>query len=106
MESPMTTSKRAVVRALTLAPLTILAAFGVGQAQTGPSVVLIYDMEGLIPVQTSRDCSFGSPTYAASRQSLTDEVNAAIRGLLRGGASEVILTDGHGSGNPEPGATA
>jgi D-amino peptidase len=64
--------------------------------------VLIYDMEGLIPVQTSRDCSFGSPAYAASRQSLTEEVNAAIRGLLRAGASEVIVTDGHGSGNPEP----
>lgn len=102
MESPMTISKRAIVRALVLAPLTILASFGVGQAQTGPKVVLIYDMEGLITVQTSRDCSFGSPTYATSRQSLTDEVNAAIRGLLRAGASEVILTDGHGSGNPEP----
>ena len=102
MENPMTISKRSVVRAHILAPLTILAACSFGQAQSGPRVVLIYDMEGLITVQSSRDCSFGSPTYATSRQSLTDEVNAAIRGLLRAGASEVILTDGHGSGNPEP----
>ena len=65
-------------------------------------MAIVYDMEGLIPVQISRDCSFGSPTYPASRESLTQEVNAAIRGLLAGGATEVIITDGHGSGNPEP----
>jgi D-amino peptidase len=98
----MRTVTRLLAKASTFVLFTALLGCGGGEAQSGLKVVLIYDMEGLIPVQQSRDCSFGSPTYAASRESLTQEVNAAIRGLLKGGASEVVLTDGHGSGNPEP----
>jgi D-amino peptidase len=98
----MRTVNRSAVKALILTQLMTLIACGRVVAQDGQKIALIYDMEGLITVQTSRDCSFGSDTYANSRQSLTDEVNAAIRGLLKAGASEVVLTDGHGSGNPEP----
>ena len=98
----MSGSNRLSVKKTVLAASTMLATYAFALAQAGPKVVLIYDMEGLIPVQTSRDCSFGSSTYPTARQSLTDEVNAAIRGLLRAGASEVVLTDGHGSGNPDP----
>jgi D-amino peptidase len=46
--------------------------------------------------------NFGSPTYPATRESLVEDVNAAIQGLLAAGASEVVLTDAHGSGNPDP----
>jgi D-amino peptidase len=53
-------------------------------------------------VTNAEDVNFGSASYPAARESLTEDVNAAIRGLLIGGASEVVLTDGHGSGNPEP----
>ena len=105
----MSSAIRALARATTLTLFIILQACTGGQSETAPGqahdglkVAIVYDMEGLIPVQTSRDCSFGSPTYPASRESLTQEVNAAIRGLLAGGATEVIITDGHGSGNPEP----
>jgi D-amino peptidase len=98
----MRTAKLALARTLTLVVSLTLMSCGNGDSQDGLKVVIIYDMEGLIPVQTSRDCSFGSPTYAASRESLTQEVNAAIRGLLAGGATEIVITDGHGSGNPEP----
>ena len=90
------------LKSLTIAVGFSLAILAFAEAQSSTKVVLIYDMEGLITVQTSRDCSYGSSTYATARQSLTDEVNAAIRGLLRAGATEVVLTDGHGSGNPEP----
>jgi D-amino peptidase len=65
-------------------------------------VLIVYDLEGPAGVQSSRAVSFGASGYAAARASLTAEVNAAIRGLLRAGASEVVLTDGHGSGNPDP----
>jgi D-amino peptidase len=98
----MRTAKLALARTLTIVVSLTLMSCGNGDSQDGLKVVIIYDMEGLIPVQTSRDCSFGSPTYAASRESLTQEVNAAIRGLLAGGATEIVITDGHGSGNPEP----
>lgn len=71
-------------------------------AQYGPKVLVIYDMEGVSQIVTPAGCSFGTPDYPAGRAALTEDVNAAIRGLLRGGAREVVITDGHGSGNPEP----
>jgi D-amino peptidase len=98
----MRSAKLPLATALTLVLILSALACLSGEAQDGLKVVIIYDMEGLIPVQTSRDCSFGSPTYAASRESLTQEVNAAIRGLRKAGATDIVITDGHGSGNPEP----
>lgn len=65
-------------------------------------VLLLYDMEGLNGATAPNDVIATSTTYAATRESLTAEVNAAIRGLLKGGAEQVVLTDGHGSGNPGP----
>jgi len=64
-------------------------------------ILLIYDMEGLTDVTTG-GTTFGSEDYVNARLSLAADVNAAIEGLLRAGAKEVVLTDGHGSGNPEP----
>jgi D-amino peptidase len=72
------------------------------RAQHGPKVLVIYDMEGVSQIVSPADCSFGTPGYPAGRDALTEDVNAAIRGLLRGGAREIVITDGHGSGNPEP----
>jgi D-amino peptidase len=68
----------------------------------GPRVLLLYDMEGITDAIRPADVVFGSATYAATRESLVEDVNAAIRGLLRAGAREVVVTDGHGSGNPDP----
>jgi D-amino peptidase len=65
-------------------------------------VLLWYDMEGVTAAAAPRDVQLGGPNYPATRESLTEDVNAAIRGLLRAGATEVVLTDGHGSGNAEP----
>lgn len=65
-------------------------------------VLLIYDMEGVTAAASPRDVQFGAPGYPATRESLTEDVNAAVRGLLKGGAGEVVITDAHGSGNPDP----
>ena len=69
---------------------------------SGPRVLLVYDMEGVTAAAAPRDVQMGAPNYPATRESLTEDVNAAIRGLIEAGAAEVVLTDGHGSGNPEP----
>jgi D-aminopeptidase len=69
---------------------------------SGPRVLLVYDMEGVTAAAAPRDVQMGGPNYPATRESLTEDVNAAIRGLIKAGAAEVVLTDGHGSGNPEP----
>jgi D-amino peptidase len=84
--------------AVLLAASTLAAA----RAQQGPKVLLLYDMEGVTDAVRPADVSMGGASYPATRESLTEDVNAAIRGLLKAGAREVVLTDGHGSGNPDP----
>jgi len=41
---------------------------------------------------------FQSPRWEESRKLLTGEVNAAVVGLLAGGATDVVVWDGHDSG--------
>jgi len=65
-------------------------------------VVLLYDMEGVSGVTKAEGTDFESKAdYEPARQSLTADVNAAIAGLKAGGATEIIVVDGHGSGNKE-----
>ena len=65
-------------------------------------ILLLYDMEGISGAVEPADVTFGSTSYPATREALTEDVNAAIRGLQKAGGTEIVLTDGHGSGNPEP----
>ncbi|MBI4428130.1 MAG: M55 family metallopeptidase [Ignavibacteriales bacterium] len=74
--------------------------FSLAAAQ--PKVLLYYDMEGLSGVNHWKMTSFGYPEYERGRKFLTDDVNAAIAGLIEGGAKHIVVTDAHGSGNPEP----
>jgi D-amino peptidase len=59
-------------------------------------------MEGVTDATSPQDVGMGSQSYPATRESLTEDVNAAIRGLFKAGAREIVLTDGHGSGNSDP----
>ena len=80
----------------------LLACAHAAWAQRGPKVLVVYDMEGTSSLAAPGGQNFGNPDYQATREALTEDVNAAVRGLLRAGAREVVITDGHGSGNPEP----
>jgi D-amino peptidase len=65
-------------------------------------VVVLYDMEGVSGVTNVEGTDFGAKAdYEPARRSLTADVNAAIAGLKAGGATEIIVVDGHGSGNNE-----
>ena len=90
------------IRLLILAAVFLAAPLAGTRAQQGPKVLLLYDMEGVTDATGPQDVGMGSGTYPATRESLTEDVNAAIRGLFKAGAREVVLTDGHGSGNPDP----
>jgi D-amino peptidase len=95
-------TSHAVATCLIALLLAITPAAPNAARQAGPRVLLLYDMEGVSGAVAGADVSFGSDTYPATRESLTEDVNAAIRGLLKAGAAEVVLTDGHGSGSPNP----
>ena len=62
--------------------------------------MLLYDMEGVSGATDFKQTSFvHQAEYTLGRKSLTDEVNAAIAGLKSAGATEIVIVDGHGSGN-------
>ena len=69
-------------------------------ATNHPKILIIYDMEGVSGVTHYEMLWFQRPDeYAKGRESLTSDVNAAIRGLAAGGAGSIWIQDGHGSGN-------
>ena len=64
-------------------------------------VVLSVDMEEVAQIEDVREVLACRREYwMTGRRKLTGDVAAAALGLLDGGASEVILIDNHGSGNP------
>ncbi|MEX2272530.1 MAG: M55 family metallopeptidase [Vicinamibacterales bacterium] len=94
---------RRVALSLALAALAFVSvSMPSSSAQSGVKVLLLYDMEGVTDAARGQDVSIGSDSYPATRESLTADVNAAIAGLLKAGATEVVITDGHGSGSPDP----
>ena len=68
----------------------------------GIRVLVLHDMEGLSGQDDWRTFDFGMPQYELGQQMLAADVNAVVDGLFAGGATEVHVVDGHGSGNPAP----
>jgi D-amino peptidase len=63
-------------------------------------VMVLYDMEGVTGATSYKNVTFlHKAEYEEGRKSLTADVNAAIAGLKAGGAAEIVVVDGHGSGN-------
>lgn len=54
------------------------------------------DMEGVSGVVEAQDTQPSGSGYEASRIYMTEDINAAIRGLFAGGAKEVVVNDAHG----------
>ena len=64
-------------------------------------VVLSVDMEGISQLRDLREILACCPAYwQTGRRRLVADTVAAAEGLLAGGATEVVVLDNHGSGNP------
>lgn len=61
-------------------------------------VQLWCDMEGVAGITQWDQVNGGAPLYEDGRRLYTAEVNAAVRGCKRAGATEIIAIDGHGAG--------
>ena len=60
---------------------------------------LMTDMEGVAGVLNFQEWTGpGKPYYKLAKEFLTLEVNAAIDGFFEGGATEILVVDGHGPG--------
>jgi len=86
-----------------LTPLVALAVIlgsttpALGQAGKTKKVFMITDLEGVDGIFSAElQCiPFQSPRFEESKKLLTGEINAAVDGLLEGGATEVVVWDGH-----------
>lgn len=63
-------------------------------------VMLWCDMEGIAGISVWEQVNGGAALYEEGRRLYTEEVNAAVRGCKRAGATEIVVVDGHGAGGP------
>ena len=61
-------------------------------------ILIMTDMEGVSGIVTWAQVNGGAPMYEEGRRLYTEEVNAAVRGAKRAGASEIVVVDCHGAG--------
>ena len=66
-------------------------------AQTGKKVYISVDMEGISGISGDDQLSPSGREYDRSRKLMADDTNAAIRGAIAAGATEVVVNDAHGS---------
>jgi D-amino peptidase len=92
----MNSWRRVMVAACAAAALVA----GVSGQGRGLKVLVLYDMEGTSGIVDPRQTIFapGEP-YISGRASLTADVNAAVAGLKAAGVTDIVVVDGHGSGN-------
>lgn len=62
-------------------------------------ILIATDMEGITGVTTWEQVTPGHMEYTRFRKQMTEDVNAAIRGVCNAGADEVIVADGHWNGS-------
>jgi D-amino peptidase len=65
--------------------------------QSTKKVFISADMEGISGISASDQLSATGAEYGRSRKMMADDVNAAIRGARRAGATEIVVNDSHGS---------
>jgi D-amino peptidase len=84
---------------LALALMLAAATLAAEHTRHPKKVFMITDLEGVDGIFSKElQCiPFESPRFEESRKLLTGEINAAVDGLLEGGASHVVVWDGHDS---------
>ena len=84
-----------------------LAAFGLvigtfaapAGAQGAKKIFICVDMEGITGVSNGEQTGGTGADYNRARKMMADDANAAIRGAVVGGATEIVVIDSHGSGH-------
>lgn len=62
-------------------------------------VYMSVDAEGISGIVKLSQVSPGDPSYDFARRMMVNDVNAAIRGAARAGATEVVVNDAHNTGD-------
>jgi D-amino peptidase len=68
-------------------------------SQGARKVFICVDMEGISGVSNGEQAGGTGADYNRARKMMADDANAAIRGAVAGGATEIVVIDSHGSGH-------
>lgn len=60
-------------------------------------IYILTDLEGVGGVVNDSQTMAGQPGYERAREWLTHDVNAAVEGAIEGGATDILVLDGHGA---------
>jgi D-amino peptidase len=95
-----TAASGAGIAAVKAVPSVDVSAEASPTEQTGKKVLIMSDMEGVDGIfNWAEQCNpLKSPRWQESQRLLTGEVNAGVEGLLAGGATEIVVWDGHDGG--------
>lgn len=63
-------------------------------------ILIVNDIEGISGIDNVRQIHYGSKEFEEGRIHLTEDINAAVRGLRAAGTTEIRVADSHGSGGP------
>lgn len=63
-------------------------------------ILIVNDIEGISGIDNVHMIHYGFKEFEEGRVQVTEDVNAAIRGLRAAGAAEILVADSHGSGGP------
>jgi D-amino peptidase len=85
-------------RAICLAVLLLTFVVSSNAQNRRMKIYISADMEGIVGVVTNEQLGPQGFEYARFREFMTQEVNAAIQGVLDAGATEVVVSDSHGNG--------
>ena len=89
--------KKGFVLAVVVCLFIFLIATEISYGQDKLKVFISADMEGIAGVVNGDQTSASGNDYGLARRWMTGEVNAAIRGALQAGATEIVVNDSHGS---------
>lgn len=64
-------------------------------------VLIMADMEGVSGIVTWEQVGHKGSMYQEGRRLYTEEINAAVRGAIAAGATEIVAVDCHGAGGDE-----
>lgn len=89
-----------LIHVLAVALISMTTVRIAAQSPRSVKVFMLTDLEGVDGIVDKQlQCiPFKSPRWEESVKLLTGEINAAVDGLLEGGATEVVIVDSHGSG--------
>ncbi len=70
------------------------------ETRDGRKILIVNDIEGISGISNVNQIRYGYREFEEGRIQVTEDVNAAVRGLIAAGATEIRVADSHGSGGP------